>query len=78
MLDVAYGLRCDSNDPMLTRMETFLPEISRAATASQFLVVSLLVAYAHAKSLQLCSLECISDFEAPSFLVAWRFVQEVC
>ena len=78
MFDVAYGLRCDSNeDPLLVRTEKYLPEVSHAAAPSQFLVVSILFRYMHDQSVELANLpECISSFEIPSFLVARWIVQE--
>ena len=78
MFDVAYGLRCDSNeDPLLVRTEKYLPEISHATSPTQFLVVSILFQYTQDNTFELTNLlECISSFEVPSFLVAWWIVQE--
>jgi hypothetical protein len=51
MFNVAYGLRCDSNeDPMLTGMERLVTAVEEAAIRSKFLVVSFLLVYVHDKS----------------------------
>jgi hypothetical protein len=51
MFNIAYGLRYDSNeDPLLIRMEKLLEAVVEAALPTQFLVVSLLLAYAHDRS----------------------------
>jgi hypothetical protein len=51
MLNVAYGLGCDSNeDPLLIRMEKLVATINEFSVPFRFLVVSLLLAYAHDKS----------------------------
>ena len=79
MFNIAYGLRCDSNeDPLLIRTEKYLPEISHATSPTQFLVVSILFRYTQDSTYELTNLlECISSFEASSFLDARWFFQEV-
>jgi hypothetical protein len=78
MVNVAYGLRCDSSeDPLLIRMEKLMEAVIQAALPTQFLVVSLLLAYAYDRDTDFSSLECISGFQASSFLDAWRYFQEV-
>jgi hypothetical protein len=48
MFDVAYGLRCESNeDPMLIRMEKLVTAISKASMSNLFFAVRLLLAYSH-------------------------------
>ena len=81
MFNVAYGLGCDSNeDPMLVRMEKLVTAVNEFGVPFRFLVVSL-QRIRTTRVLTCCqftdSLECISEFETPSFLDAWRFVQEV-
>jgi hypothetical protein len=45
MLNIAYGLSCDSgDDPLLIRMENFMTTITQAANPTKFLVVSLVLA----------------------------------
>jgi hypothetical protein len=75
MFSIAYGFRCDStDDPLLVRMETFVAAIAQALLPTKFLVVSLIFAYAPDKSSNIRNLlECISSFEASSFLDAWWF-----
>ena len=79
MFNVAYGLGCDSNDdPTLIRMEKLSTAIIQSALPTQFLVVSVPLWKTKDESLELAnSLEYVSIFEAPPFLDAWRFVQEV-
>ena len=79
MFDVAYGLRYDSSDnPLLIRMEKFMAALIEGGLPTKFLVVSLVLAYVPDKCANTRnSLEYISGFEAPSFLDAWRFFQEV-
>jgi hypothetical protein len=79
MLNIAYGLRCDSdNDPLLIRFEEFTGAMIQALLPSKFLVVSLVFACAPDKSSNIGnSLEYVSSFEAPSFLDAWWLLQEV-
>jgi hypothetical protein len=51
MLNVAYGLGCDSNeDPLLIRMGKLVAATNEFILPFKFLVVSLLLAYAHGKS----------------------------
>ena len=48
MVNVAYGLRCESSeDPFLIRIEKLMDAVIQAGMPTQFLVVSLLSAYAH-------------------------------
>jgi hypothetical protein len=79
MLNVAYGLSCDSSDDLLlTRTEKFASALIEAVLPTKFLVVSLVSVYAPGKCRnRRNSLECISGFEAPSFLDARWFFQEV-
>jgi hypothetical protein len=79
MLNVAYGLRCESHeDPLLIRTDKFVATFIEAMLPTKFLVVSLVLACASDKrSNTRKSLERISSFEAPSFLDAWRLFQEV-
>ena len=79
MFNVAYGLGCDSNDdPTLIRMEKLFIASVEAALPTRFLVVSLALVYVPRKCSNIRnSLEYISSFEAPSFLDAWWFFQEV-
>jgi hypothetical protein len=79
MLNVAYGLGCDSSDdPWLIRMERFVAALTEATLPTNFLVVSPVLAYAPDKRSNIRnSLEYISSFEAPTFLDAWWFFQEV-
>jgi hypothetical protein len=78
MLNIAYGLKCDSSeDPLLIHTEKLLAELNHVAAPSRFLVVSILYRYTHDKSFELVTLlECSSSLEVPSFLVARWFVQE--
>jgi hypothetical protein len=78
MFNIAYGLKCDSNeDPLIIRTENYLPEISHAVSPTQFLVVSTLFQYTHDKSFDISNLiECVSSFEVSSFLVTRWIVQE--
>jgi hypothetical protein len=51
MVNIAYGLRCDSSeDPLLIRIEKLMTTVVQAALPSKFLVVSLLLAYTHDRS----------------------------
>jgi hypothetical protein len=79
MFDLAYGLRCDtSDDPLLIRMEKFMAALIEGAMPTKFLVVSLILAYAPDKCSNIRNpLEYISSPEAPPFLDAWWFFQEV-
>ena len=79
MFNIAYGLRCESgDDPLLIRMENFMAALIEGALPTKFLVVSLLLAYVPDKYSKVRnSLEYISSFEAPSFLDARWFFQEV-
>jgi hypothetical protein len=79
MLNVAYGLRCDSSDdPLFIRMEKFVAAMTEAILPTKFLVVSLVLEYAPDKRSNTRNpLERISSFEASSFLDARWFIQEV-
>jgi hypothetical protein len=79
MFNVAYGLECESDDdPRLVRLEKLVAAIIKSALPSQFLVVSILLSYTHDESFEFSNLlEHSPTFEAPSFLDAWWFVQEV-
>jgi hypothetical protein len=78
MFNVAYGLKCDSkDDPALVRMDKLVTAVSQSVLPSSFLVVSVLFRCMH-ENLEFCNLlECISGLEAPPFLDAWWFIQEV-
>ena len=79
MFNIAYGLRCDSNeDPLLIRITKFQSELNHAAAPTQFLVVSILFWYTHDKTYELANLlECISSFELPSWLPGGSFKKVV-
>jgi hypothetical protein len=79
MFNIAYGLRCDSSDdPLLNRMEKFMAGLIEGALPTKFLVVSLVLAYVPVKCSKVRnSLEYISSFEAPPFLDARWFFQEM-
>jgi hypothetical protein len=48
MFNIAYGLKCDSSeDPLLIRIEKLMEAVAQTALPTQFLVVSLLLTYAH-------------------------------
>jgi hypothetical protein len=54
MVNIAYGLRCDSSeDPFLIRTGKLAAVVIEAALPTQFLVVSLLLAYADDRSPEL-------------------------
>jgi hypothetical protein len=75
MFSIAYSFRYNSiDDPLLIHMETFVAAIIQALLPTKFLVVSLVLVYAPDKSSNIRHpLECISGFEASSFLDAWWF-----
>jgi hypothetical protein len=81
MFSVAYGLRFSSNnDPTLIRMEKLTTAVNQSSLPTQFLVVSIPVPsrYTHDESFESANLlERVSSFEAPPFLDAWWFIQEV-
>jgi hypothetical protein len=79
MFNVAYGLGCDSkDDPTLIRMEKLVKVVSQSAVPTQFLAVSILFRNTRDQSFEYANLlESVSSFEVPSFMDAWRIVQEV-
>ena len=79
MFNVAYGLGCDSNDdPTLIRMEKLVKAAIQSAFPTQFLVVSILFWSTHDEISEFTYLlEHLPSFEAPSFVDAWWFIQEV-
>ena len=79
MFNVAYGLGCDSkDDPTLVRMDKLVTTTSQSSLPTSFLVVSILFRCMHEKNFEFSNLlECVSSIEAPPFLDAWWFVQEV-
>ena len=67
MFNVAYGLRCESNeDPMLIRMEKLVSAVSKASIANMFFAVRPLLACARNESSDLRSIYWFTRMYFPS------------